>query len=175
MNNAEGSRMVALRSSDGMTLLATRGAMRLSNTINMMLENLGIDCDGVTEKEIGPVPLSELDAFSLRKVIEWCEHHHSDMECDKNSANKSSSYEDFSDWDKHFLDVTNEELIRIVNAANFLDIDALMQMLAIKVAGMITGKKVEEVRAMFGIVNDFTPEEEEQIRLETAWVEDPAN
>lgn len=48
-------------------------------------------------------------------------------------------------------------------AANFLDIDALMQMLAIKVAGMITGKKVEEVRAMFGIVNDFTPEEEEQV------------
>lgn len=33
-----------------------------------MFADLGIDCDGVTEKEIGPVPLSELDAFSLRKV-----------------------------------------------------------------------------------------------------------
>jgi len=29
---------------------------------------------------------------------------------------------------------------------------------------MIKGKSVEEIRKMFNIVNDFTPEEEEQIR-----------
>uniref|UniRef100_A0A915A4W8 Secreted protein n=1 Tax=Parascaris univalens TaxID=6257 RepID=A0A915A4W8_PARUN len=120
MNDAQGSRMVTLQSSDGMTLLATRGAMRLSNTINMMLENLGIDCDGVTEMEIGPVPLGELDFFSLRKVIEWCEHHRSDIECDMTSRSKNSSSEDLSDWDKHFLDVTNEQLIRIVNVNRLL-------------------------------------------------------
>jgi len=32
------------------------------------------------------------------------------------------------------------------------------------VANMIKGKSVEEIRKQFNIVNDFTPEEEEQIR-----------
>ncbi len=31
---------------------------------------------------------------------------------------------------------------------------------------MIKGKSVEEIRKTFNIVNDFTPEEEEQIRKE---------
>jgi hypothetical protein len=43
------------------------------------------------------------------------------------------------------------------------------------VANMIKGKSVEEIRAKFNIVNDFTPEEEEQIRkvslrIYGAWV-----
>jgi S-phase kinase-associated protein 1 len=37
---------------------------------------------------------------------------------------------------------------------------------------MIKGKSVEEIRKTFNIVNDFTPEEEEQIRKENEWCED---
>jgi len=40
------------------------------------------------------------------------------------------------------------------------------------VANMIKGKSVEEIRKTFNIVNDFTPEEEEQIRKENEWCED---
>lgn len=39
------------------------------------------------------------------------------------------------------------------------------------VANMIKGKSVEEIRKTFNIVNDFTPEEEEQIRKENEWVQ----
>ena len=34
-----------------------------------------------------------------------------------------------------------------------------------------TGKKAEEIRRMFNIKNDFTPEEEEQVRKENEWCE----
>jgi len=37
---------------------------------------------------------------------------------------------------------------------------------------MIKGKKVEELRKLFNIPNDFTPEEEEQIKKENAWCEE---
>ncbi len=40
------------------------------------------------------------------------------------------------------------------------------------VANMIKGKSPEEIRTTFNIVNDFTPEEEEQIRKENEWAED---
>lgn len=40
------------------------------------------------------------------------------------------------------------------------------------VANMIKGKAPEEIRKLFNIVNDFTPEEEEQIRKENEWAEE---
>ena len=33
------------------------------------------------------------------------------------------------------------------------------------------GKKADEIRRMFNIKNDFTPEEEEQVRKENEWCE----
>jgi S-phase kinase-associated protein 1 len=36
-------------------------------------------------------------------------------------------------------------------------------------ADTIKDKSVEEMRAMFGIENDFTPEEEEEIKKQNAW------
>jgi len=40
------------------------------------------------------------------------------------------------------------------------------------VANMIKGKTPEEIRKLFNIVNDFTPEEEAQIKKENEWAED---
>ena len=37
---------------------------------------------------------------------------------------------------------------------------------------MIKGKSPEEIRETFNIENDFTPEEEEEIRRENAWGQD---
>lgn len=37
---------------------------------------------------------------------------------------------------------------------------------------MIKGKSPEEIRKTFNIQNDFTPEEEEQIRRENEWAEE---
>lgn len=40
------------------------------------------------------------------------------------------------------------------------------------VANMIKGKSPEEIRKTFNIQNDFTPEEEDQIRRENEWAEE---
>jgi S-phase kinase-associated protein 1 len=37
---------------------------------------------------------------------------------------------------------------------------------------MIKGKEPEEIRKIFNIENDFTPEEEEEMRAEYAWLKD---
>lgn len=40
------------------------------------------------------------------------------------------------------------------------------------VANMVKGKRPEEIRKMFNIVDDFTPEERAKIERENAWCED---
>jgi len=54
-------------------------------------------------------------------------------------------------------------------AANYLDIKGLLDLTCQTVADMIKGKTPEEIRKTFNIKNDFTPEEEEEVRRENQW------
>ncbi|PWA73568.1 hypothetical protein CTI12_AA252360 [Artemisia annua] len=60
-------------------------------------------------------------------------------------------------------------LKKLLNAAYYLKITELMDILCDMVAQKIKDMTVEEVREYFGIENDFTPEEEAEIRKENAW------
>ncbi|KAH0775053.1 hypothetical protein KY290_012190 [Solanum tuberosum] len=58
-------------------------------------------------------------------------------------------------FDKYFLKMSQSELLKEVIIQEFAD--------------RIKGKTIEEIREVFGIVNDYTPEEEEEVRRENAW------
>jgi S-phase kinase-associated protein 1 len=51
-----------------------------------------------------------------------------------------------------------------------MDMKKLLVLGCKTVAGMLKGKTTEQMRTEFGIVNDFTPEEEAQVIAENAWV-----
>ncbi|KAM0039044.1 putative SKP1/BTB/POZ domain superfamily, SKP1 component, dimerization [Helianthus debilis subsp. tardiflorus] len=57
-------------------------------------------------------------------------------------------------------------------AANYLNIKSLLDLTCKTVADMVKGKSTKEIRKMFNIKNDFTPEEEEQVRHENEWAFD---
>ena len=128
----------------------------------------------------------------MKKVLEWCEHHRADppasQDDDSDSRKKST---DIDEWDQKFMQVDQEMLFEIIlvrhpfltfikheqtanyaQAANYLDIKALLDVGCKTVANMIKGKSPDEIRKTFNIQNDFTPEEEEQIRRENEWAED---
>ena len=70
------------------------------------------------------------------------------------------------------MQVDQEMLFEIILASNYLDIKPLLDVGCKTVANMIKGKSPEEIRKTFNIQNDFTPEEEDQIRRENEWAED---
>jgi len=119
------------------------------------------------------IPIPNVNENVLKKVIEWCEHHRTDppppADDDSDSRKKSS---DIEEWDQKFMQVDQEMLFEIILAANYLDIKPLLDVGCKTVANMIKGKSPEEIRKTFNIQNDFTPEEEEQIRRENEWAED---
>jgi S-phase kinase-associated protein 1 len=57
----------------------------------------------------------------------------------------------------------------VLQAANYLNIKGLLDLTCQTVADMIKGKTPEEIRKTFNIKNDFTPEEEEEVRRENQW------
>ena len=63
-------------------------------------------------------------------------------------------------------------VISSVKAANYLDIKPLLDLTCKTVANMIKNKSPDEIRSTFNIQNDFTPEEEEQVRKENEWCEE---
>lgn len=79
-----------------------------------------------------------------------------------------------------------DEIFELITAANYMNIKPLLEAACHLVADMIKvrvfcyrfltslfqGKTPEDIRKLFDIKNDFTPEEEEQIRKENEWCQD---
>ncbi|KAI4241342.1 MAG: hypothetical protein L6R42_011297 [Xanthoria sp. 1 TBL-2021] len=161
------STQIKLQSSDSVEIAVDRDVAERSILIKNMMEDLG---DGIMSEAI---PIPNVNEPVLRKVIEWCDHHRSDppasTDDDSDSRKKTT---DIDEWDQKFMQVDQEMLFEIILAANYLDIKPLLDVGCKTVANMIKGKSPEEIRKTFNIQNDFTPEEEDQIRRENEWAED---
>ncbi|KAK3128645.1 hypothetical protein QOZ80_6BG0464690 [Eleusine coracana subsp. coracana] len=95
------------------------------------------------------IPLPNVTATILSKLLEYC-----------------------GSWDADFVKVDQATLFDLILAANYLDIKGLLDLTCQTVADMIKGNTPEQIRQTFNIKNDFTPEEEAEIRRENAWAFD---
>jgi S-phase kinase-associated protein 1 len=129
-----------------------------------------------TGKE-GKIPLNNLDIPTFDRILEFCRHYRDAKMSPIEKPLKSSNLADVVDeWYAKFIDLEKmDDIISLVIAANYLDIDPLTELSCAKLASLIKGKTAEEIRKKFGIENDFTPEEEAQIREENKWSESVVN
>jgi len=134
-----------------------------------------IDDDAEEDDEIREIPLPNVRDAVLTKVIEYCTHYKEETMTPIQTPLKSSKIEDLvQPWYASFVKVEQVLLFELVTAANFMDIKPLLDLTCLAVAILIKGKKASELRTMFNISNDFSPEEEAQVREENKWVEHPS-
>ncbi|PWA48388.1 S-phase kinase-associated protein 1-like, SKP1/BTB/POZ domain protein [Artemisia annua] len=153
--------MIVLRSSDGETFELEETAALQSETIKHMIED---GCAG------SAIPTPNITGKILSKVVEYLNKH---VETPKGATNVTA--EDLKAFDAKLVDVEQADLFAIILAANYLNIRPLLELMCKTVADMARGKTVQEIRNLFNIKNDLTPEEEEQIALENAWAFDSDN
>jgi len=83
---------------------------------------------------------------------------------------------EFKTWEQAFIDEhlagDRAVIFDLLLAANFLDVAPLLNLCCRLVASQLKGKTPEQIRVEFNIKNDFTPEEEAQVRAENQWLED---
>ena len=149
---------------DGEVLEVPVETAKQSVLINGLIEDGGTDDD---------IPIAQVNKPIMEKVIAFCDHM---REVTPPEIEKPLSSTDLSQvvdpWHADFVNVDQEMLFEIVMAANYLDIKPLLELSCAKVASLIKGKSVQEIRQFFNIENDFTPEEEEQVMQENKWAEE---
>ncbi|KAG8380535.1 hypothetical protein BUALT_Bualt06G0025700 [Buddleja alternifolia] len=143
---------LTIRSSDDHEFVISESAAVLSETIKSLVED---GCAG------NVIPLPNVDGKTLAKIITYLNKH----------ADEAVSGEEKKRFDDEFF--TGEEMntiiFDVVLAANYLDIKNLFAMTTQKIADKIANKSVNYVRKLFGVENDFTPEEEQEIREKHAY------
>ncbi|XP_010501534.2 PREDICTED: SKP1-like protein 4 [Camelina sativa] len=77
--------------------------------------------------------------------------------------------DELKNWDTEFVKVDQPTLFDLILAANYLNISGLLDLTCQAVADQMKGKTPDEMRAHFNIKNDYTPEEEEEVRNENKW------
>lgn len=144
--------------------------IRISNRPNRQSQITEDEEDNEDNLEI---PLPNVKSQVLQKVIEFCEHHHKEPMTEIEKPLKSNVMADVvQNWYADFVDLEQVLLFELILAANYMDIKPLLDLTCATVASMIKGKSPEDIRATFNITNDFTPEEEAQVREENRWCEE---
>lgn len=158
------SRTIILKSSDGVTFEVDVSVASQAQTIKHIIEDI--------QNDTTIIPVPNVTSKILSKVIVFCEKHAPSSSADggKDDSNTTKVIDDeLKTWDADFLNVDQSTLFGLVSAANYLDIKSLLNLTCKAVAEMIMGKTPEQIREIFNIKNDFTPEEEEEVRRENAW------
>ena len=148
---------VKLITKDGVTFEVEENVAHKFVTVKNLIDDIGSQ---------DPIPLPEIDEVTFKKILEFTQYH---MEHPVVVENDEFIY---SDWDTEFFKVEHPLLLSIVTSTNYLDYKELLDMSVQAVANLIKDKSPEEIRTLFNIVSDFTPEEEEAIRKENEWLEE---
>ncbi|KAI3949292.1 hypothetical protein MKW98_023229 [Papaver atlanticum] len=139
--------MVLLRSSDGDISEVEESIALLSQTITHMIE------DGVVAGNV--ITLSNISTKILEKVI-----------------GDEKEKEELKKWDEKFAEELKKDqytLFEMILAANYLAARCLLDVTCQACADMIKGMPPEQIRKFFNIKNDFSPEEEAEVRRENQW------
>jgi S-phase kinase-associated protein 1 len=78
-------------------------------TLCFLFEDLGMD-----EGEEEPVPLPNVNAAILKKVIQWCTYHKDDPPPPEDDENKEKRTDDICSWDTEFLKVDQGTLFELI-------------------------------------------------------------
>ncbi|EDW77005.1 uncharacterized protein Dwil_GK21211 [Drosophila willistoni] len=157
---------IMLQSSDKEIFVTDIKIAKCSGLIKRMLEDCGVEND---ENEV--VPLPNVNSSTLRRVLTWANYHKDDPQPSEDDEPKEKRTDDIIPWDADFLQVDQSTLFELILAANYLDIKGLLELTCKMVAKTIKGKTPEELRKTFNIKNDFTEDEEAELRKENEWGE----
>ena len=147
-----------LKSSDNIIKEVDKSLLMKSKLLKGLIEDYQGD-----EEEI---PLNEVDSKNLDLILQYLEHYKNEDPKEIPKPFPERTDDEFlkgilnDEWTFNYLqNISLEGLINLVNAANYLQIDGLINIIAAKLAHEMCNCEVEEARKKFGFECDMTEEE----------------
>ena len=105
--------------------------------------------------------LIDIDSKFLKIIIEFLEHYKdSEPKLPQKPLKDSNVMQYLDEWSKKFFSKLNlEDIISLINASNYMEIESLMQICCAIIASNMIDEKIDEVQRTFAIENEFTEEE----------------
>ena len=110
--------------------------------------------------------LNEVDSVNFDKILEYLNHYKNRLPKEIPKPFPERTDDEFfrsileDDWTFNFLqNLSIEGAINLINCANYLQLDGLINLIAAKLAHEMCNCEVEEARKKFGIECDMTEEE----------------
>ena len=105
--------------------------------------------------------INDVNGATLAKVIEYLKHYETEKPKEIPKPLPNSDLKPILlEWDYNYITgLKLDEVIDLINAANFLDIPDLVNLASARIASEMTNCSVEDARVKFGIPNDMTEEE----------------
>lgn len=152
----ETSKHVKLRTSDNKRFTLTKSQAFCSNALRRMIDVRPNTISASDEY----INLQTVSSSMLKKVIEWCQMY---QRC-QNEEIELQSTDGFKEF---FKSLPEQKLFELMHVSNYLDIESLFDACCRTVAKQWEGKRVEDIRKMYNIKCDFTPDEEHQMLMES--------
>ena len=152
------SQKVQLKSSDNVIFEVPVDILQKAKLLSDLLYEASEEKETIFLREVG--------SFSLEKIIQYLEHY-KDFEPKEIPKPFPERTDDAflrgilnDDWTFDFLQqMSLGELFNLVNSANYLQIEGLINIIAAKLAHEMCNCEIEEARKKFGIECDMTEEE----------------
>jgi S-phase kinase-associated protein 1 len=145
--------MCTLRTKQG-DIIVSINAIKESNTIKGMLECFGDD-DG---SDGNIIPINNIKLETLTKIIEYCNYVIENKLALENAKEWIKDYKwekQIDPWFIKFLSIPKDDLIDLLNAVNFLDIEVLLRMICKCYASMMKNRTPEELYDLFNISSNI--------------------
>lgn len=145
---SEDDKKITLQSREGESFQVPQKVAELSSLVKRAIEANDDDDD---DDEM-TIPLPNVQADVLRKVIQYCTHYTSESMTEITTPLKSEKLDELvQTWYAEFCNVENPMLFALVTAANYMDIKPLLDLSCLAVSIMIKGKSADEIRKIFNI------------------------
>jgi S-phase kinase-associated protein 1 len=117
----------------------TKRASRLSNLIKSILEG---------DAQAKNIEIKQVNGNILKLIVEYLNHHNGKQPAEiakpVKSLDMSQIVED--QWDSNFINIDIKMLYAIILGANYMDCQGLLHLACAKIATMVKGKNVDEIK-----------------------------
>ena len=158
------NKKVLFLTSDGHTVEVEREIASKSQWVKNIVDGSEVDDN---------IPLPEINKATLLKVIEYCTYINTNVPPQIDKPLRSNELSDiFGPWYAEFVNLEQEVLFNLILAAKFMYIQSLLELACAKVASLIKGMTIPQIREFFNIENDFIQEEVDNIMDDDKWAEE---